>query len=151
MAMPIPAFDLSDIRFDLLGKEGIEKVRPVNRTLFKEERIINHYHHPDIILITASLYDVVIGFKLGYGRKQAYYSAKGGVLEPFRRRGIAKKMLHMMMTAAASRGYKRFRFDTFPNRHSGMLILALQEGFKVTNALWNDFYSDFQIELEKSL
>ncbi len=149
--MPIPAFDLDDIRFEMIGKESIDKIRPVNRTLFKEERIINHYHHPDIILIAASLHDVVIGFKLGYGRKEAYYSAKGGVLEPFRRKGIARKMLRLMMREAASRGYKRFRFDTFPNRHTGMLMLALQEGFKVTNALWNDYYSDFQIELEKSL
>lgn len=151
MAIPIPEYNLDDIRFELLGKDSIDKIRAVNRTLFKEERIINHYHHPDIILITASLNEVVIGFKLGYGRKNTYYSAKGGVLEPFRRKGIARRMLHLMMEEATKRNYKRFRFDTFPNRHSGMLILALQEGFKVTNALWNDYYSDFQLELEKVL
>jgi GNAT superfamily N-acetyltransferase len=151
MALPIPEYDLEDIHFELLGKESIDKIRPVNRTLFKEERIINHYHHPDVILITASLHEVIVGFKLGYGRKDAFYSAKGGVLEPFRRKGVATRMLHLMLAEASRRNYKRFRFDTFPNRHSGMLILALNEGFRVTNALWNDYYSDFQIELEKTL
>ncbi len=148
MAIPLPAFELADIRFDLLGRDDIDRIRAINRELFKEERIINHYHHPDIILITASFHEVIVGFKLGYGRKGAFYSAKSGVLEGFRRRGIARKMLYRMMSEVKKRGYKRLRFDTFPNKHGGMIILALNEGFKIIDARWNSYYNDFQIGLE---
>ncbi|MEL7415032.1 MAG: hypothetical protein AAGJ92_03965, partial [Pseudomonadota bacterium] len=38
--------------------------------------------------------DGPVGFKVGYGESEpTFYSAKGGVLEPYRRRGIAKRLL----------------------------------------------------------
>lgn len=132
--------------------EGIEYVRGINLELFNEERIINHYQHPDLLVYTATLNEMIIGFKVGYGKARGlYYSAKGGVLPIYRRKGIATQLMDCMMLEALKRGYHTFGFDTFPNQHKGMLILGLKEGFKITNGGWNKMHRDYHLHLELNL
>ena len=69
----------------------------------------------------------------------------------FRRKGIAKKLLKLMMYEVYQMDYKVFSYDTFPNKHRGMIILGLNEGFKISDAKWNEYYQDYQIHLEKDL
>jgi len=143
---------LYDIDFTRYGRTDVHRLKEINRIIFSEDRIINQYHHPDILVYLATYNEVPVGFKIGYGRRsKVYYSAKGGVLPAFRKKGIARKLLHLMMFDAYQLKYKLFSYDTFPNKHKGMLILGLNEGFKVTDAKWNELYQDYQIHLELDL
>ena len=66
-------------------------------------------------------------------------------------RGVARALLYRMMDEARALGYRRFAFDTFPNRHGGMTVLGLAEGFTVTAAGYNAAYKDYRIRFEKAL
>lgn len=145
----VPTDELIVNKYDVSGIEGI---RPINLELFNEERVINHYHHPDILVYEATINGMVVGFKVGYGKpKGIYYSAKGGVLPQYRRNGIATLLLDKMMLEAWKRGYHTFCYDTFPNQHKGMLILGLNKNFVITSAGWNKVHNDYHIRLEKDL
>jgi len=89
---------VSDIEIEFLKKEQLDLIKPVNRLIFNEERIINTTKHNDLIILRACIKDITVGFKVGYGKKDGlYYSAKGGVLPTYRRMGLARKMLDEML------------------------------------------------------
>ncbi len=124
----------------------------MNRRLFCEDRIINRFDRPDLIVLMAFVGERAAGFKIGYGLENGvYYSAKGGVLDPFRREGIAKRLLAEMMILARDRGYNRFSFDTFPDIHVGMTALALNEGFVLTSVDYSDRLGKYRFRFAKPL
>ncbi len=127
-------------------------IRRLNRTIFGEARVINQLDRRDLLLFLAWLDGEPVGFKVGYGLSESiYYSAKGGVLEACRGKGIARALLHAMEHEARVLGYQRFAYDTFPNMHPGMTVLGLREGFAVTAAGYNATYQDYRIRFEKEL
>ncbi len=135
-----------------LPKSRMEIIAQMNRVIFDEDRIINTFARDDLLVLLATVDGKPAGFKVGYRENRfVFYSAKGGVLPEYRRRGIARFMLHDMMQRVAARDYERFAFDTFPNRHPGMAVLALNEGFQVTRADFNPTYRDYRIRFECSL
>ncbi len=135
-----------------VGMEDFPTIRRLNRTIFGEARVINQLDRRDLMLFLAWLDGEAVGFKVGYGLSEAtYYSAKGGVLEACRGRGIARTLLGAMEREARTLGYERFAYDTFPNMHPGMTVLGLREGFKVTAAGYNATYQDYRIRFEKEL
>ena len=137
---------------DEVGMEEIETIRRLNRVIFEEERVINTFERSDLLMLLATLGDEPVGFKIGYRESRTtFYSAKGGVLAPYRRRGISRRLLDRMMHLVAERGYRVFAFDTFPNMHPGMTILGLNEGFRVTRADFNPTYRDYRLRFEKKL
>lgn len=142
----------TDIEIEFLKKDQIDLIKPVNRFIFNEERIINTTSHSDLIVLRACIKDITIGFKVGYGKRNGiFYSAKGGVLPNYRRMGLAKKMLDEMLDASRLLGYSDFQYDTFPNMNKGMLIMGLNNGFSVIEAKYNAQYKDFQITLSKKM
>lgn len=144
--------DIDELRIEKLRREEFDRLDAINFTLFNEKRVINRTDHTDLVLLSACIRDIIIGFKVGYGKKNGvFYSAKGGVLPDYRRKGVAKKLLDEMMSQATLLGYSKFVYDTFPNHHPGMLVLGLNRGFRVTEACWNPQYNDFQISLSASL
>ncbi|HEX9658958.1 MAG TPA: GNAT family N-acetyltransferase [Rhodothermales bacterium] len=135
-----------------VGFERMPELATMNRILFEEERIINRFDRPDLVILIAYAGKQPAGFKIGYGLDRGvYYSAKGGVLEPFRRRGIAALLLDQLMEEARSRGYSTFCFDTFPNKHTGMTVLALRHGFSVQEVRFSDAYGDLRIRFSTGL
>lgn len=130
----------------------LEVIHELNTRIFQEERVINTFERDDLLLLIASVGDQPVGFKVGYRENRfSFYSAKGGVLEEYRRCGIARALLNEMMNVVQERGYRRFAFDTFPNRHPGMVVMGLIEGFRVVKADYNPTYKDYRIRLEKKL
>jgi GNAT superfamily N-acetyltransferase len=143
--------DLS-LEIRLVGFDALEIVESLNERIFREQRIINQFDRADLVMMLALDGDDPVGFKVGYGESAAvFYSAKGGVLQEYRRRGIARAMLHAMMEQARTSGYSRFAFDTFPNLHAGMTVLGLAEGFRVIAADFNTVYRDYRLRLQKEL
>ncbi len=144
--------DDSLLTIEVLPRSRMEIIAEMNRRIFEEERIINSFAREDLLVLLARVDQQPAGFKIGYRENgSVFYSAKGGVLPQYRRQGIARRMLFDMMERVAAKGYQTFVFDTFPNRHPGMAVLALNEGFRVIRADYNPNYRDYRIRFEKKL
>lgn len=156
------------LRIERVGMDQFPTVQRLNVAVFDEVRVINQLDRPDLVMLLAyrgpsagsprqgsgqaGRAEEPVGFKVGYGESETtFYSAKGGVLEMHRGRGIAKALLVRMMDEARALGYERFAFDTFPNMHPGMTVLGLRAGFRVTAAGYNATYQDYRLRLEKGL
>lgn len=130
----------------------IDRILPMNKILFGEDRVINSYDRNDLLIFLLEVDGLRAGFKVGYGKDEGiFYSAKGGVMPAFRRRGFARLMTLEMMRMAHKLGYSTFEFDTFPNQAPEMLMMGLNDGFKVTDTGWNEVHKDFRIHLSVSI
>lgn len=132
--------------------EVLPVIRNLNAMIFDESRVINTFDRHDLMLLLAYHGEEPVGFKVGYRENRyTFYSAKGGVVPAYRRRGVARLLLYDMMERARARGYLRFAYDTFPNKHPGMTVLGLAEGFRVMKADYNPSYRDYRLRFEKKL
>jgi GNAT superfamily N-acetyltransferase len=139
-------------RIEEVALTELEIVHRLNLEIFEEQRIINTFDREDIVVLLAYVGDAPVAFKIGYRENRfTFYSAKGGVLDAYRRCGIARALLFEMMERARERGYRRFAFDTFPNRHAGMAIMGFMQGFRLVKADYNPMYKDYRLRLEKKL
>lgn len=144
--------DIPGLTIRVIGLEDIAAIREMNRTIFKEERIINTFEREDLLILEAVVDGDPVGFKIGYRESRyTFYSAKGGIMPGFRRRGIAIALLGEMMRIATERGYRHLAFDTFPNLHPGMTILALDQGFQLIKSDFNSAYREYRLRFEKRL
>jgi GNAT superfamily N-acetyltransferase len=150
--------DALDVTIREVGMERLSLIRDLNVQIFGEERIINSFDRADVLILLATTGGALgdggtpVGFKLGYRlHQEAFYSAKGGVLPRYRRRGVARRLLHAMIERVRADGYRRFVFDTFPNMHPGMTILGLREGFAVTKAGYSPQYDDYRLRMEREV
>jgi ribosomal protein S18 acetylase RimI-like enzyme len=130
----------------------LDIIRALNEAIFRETRIINTFQRLDLLLLVAYVEGEPAGFKVGYQEgRHTFYSAKGGVLPQYRRRGVARALLFDMIERVRRCGYATFAYDTFPNKNPGMTVMGLQEGFRVTRADFNTHYRDYRIRLEIGL
>ena len=140
------------LHIDIVGMEALDTIQRLNRTIFGEERVINSFEREGLLMLIASVSEEPVGFKIGYREsRHTFYSAKGGVLPGFRRRGISRRLLYAMLDEVRRQGYRRFAYDTFPNMHPGMTVLGLAEGFRVARADYNATYKDYRLRFEKKL
>ena len=142
----------AEVSVEAVNFSRLHVVRRLNRVIFGEDRIINRFDRTDLVILLAYVGREPVGFKVGYGEsEEVFYSAKGGVLETYRRRGIALRLLDEMERIARDRGYRRFAYDTFPNRHPGMLVLGLKHGYRLVGADYNEVYKDYRLRLERGV
>ena len=135
-----------------VGLDQLDLIRDLNVEIFDDEHIINTFERDDLLMLVGWVDDTAVGFKIGYQFDvSGFYSAKGGVTEEYRRQGIARALLYALMDAARSRGYERFIYDTFPNKHPGMTVLGLDEDFRVIKADYSLRYEDYRLRFEQSL
>ncbi len=147
-----PPLVVPGLAVERVGLDGIAAVEALNLAVFGDTRIIHRLDRDRLTMLVASLGGTPVGFKVGYAESQdVFYSAKGGVLEAARRRGIARLLLERMADEARAMGFARFAFDTFPNKHPGMTVLGLAAGFTVTAAGFNSAYRDYRLRFEKAL
>ncbi len=140
------------LRIEAVGMEALSVIRAMNEVIFGEERVINTFEREGLVMLVAWWEGAPAGFKIGYRvRPGTFYSAKGGVLPAFRRRGIARGLLRALMRRARAGGYRRFTYDTFPNKHPGMTVLGLAEGFHVVKAGYNAQHGDYRLRFQKRL
>ncbi|PIQ63409.1 MAG: GNAT family N-acetyltransferase [Bacteroidetes bacterium CG12_big_fil_rev_8_21_14_0_65_60_17] len=148
----IPARNASRLRIEAVGPERLDVIRTMNRSIFREERIINTFERDDLVMLLAWHDDTPVGFKVGYRENRfIFYSAKGGVIPSFRRQGVATALLSEMAECATGMGYRRFAFDTFPNLHPGMTIMALKSGFRLIKSDYNTVYREYRLRFEMAL
>lgn len=153
MQSPVaPAVATSPLRIERVGMEAIDVLRALNRVIFQEERLINTLERQDLVLLLAYVEGTPCAFKMGYRRSlRTFYSAKGGVLPAYRRRGIAELLNEVMIGHAKALGCTAYGFDTFPNRHPGMSMLAMRDGYRLVKADYIDFMSDYRLSFIKQI
>jgi len=136
-----------------VSMDRLDLIRRLNVAIFDDEHIINTFDRDDILMLVAWAEDETpVGFKLGYRLDaETFYSAKGGVRKHYRRNGIARALLHAMLAVAEARGYVRFVYDTFPNKHPGMTVMGLDEDFTVVRAGYSPRYQDYRLRFARSL
>lgn len=79
-----------------------------------------------------------VGFKIGYRYDETtFYSWVGGVLENYRKRGIAKTLASLQEKWAQENGFSKLRTKSM-NRFKPMLILNLKNGFDIVQVYTND-------------
>lgn len=74
----------------------------------------------------------------------------GGVLPPFRQKGVAAQLAKVQELWVRQQGFRKVVLKT-RNCHRGMLIFALKNGFQITNILPKKEIKDYRIILEKQL
>lgn len=135
-----------------IGMDRVGVIRRLNEAIFDDAHVINTFARDGLLMLVAHVDGRPAGFKVGYALDDTgFYSAKGGVHPRFRRRGLARRLLHVMMDVARERGFERFVYDTFPNKHPGMTVLGLDEGFRVVKAGYSPQYKDYRLRFERSL
>lgn len=140
------------LRIERVELDRYDEVRRLNKAVFGDERVIYRLDRDDLTLLLAHVDGEAVGYKVGYAESPTtFYSAKGGVVDGWRRRGVARALLARMEDEARALGYVRFAFDTFPNGHPGMTVMALALGFRVTAAGYNAAYRDYRIRFEREL
>ncbi len=148
----LPAREMPGLRIESVGKEQLGVIREMNRAIFREERIINTFERDDLLMLVAWHGTTPVGFKVGYRENRfIFYSAKGGVMPAFRRQGVATALLSEMAHHAREMGFRRFAFDTFPNLHPGMTIMALERGFRLVKSDYNTVYREYRLRFEMVL
>jgi GNAT superfamily N-acetyltransferase len=127
----------------------IDTIRRLNTEIFDDPSVIKTFERDDLLMLLAWVAETAVGFKVGYRLDDAtFYSAKGGVHSSHRRNGIARALLYAMLAIVKGRGYERFVYDTFPNKHPGMTVLGLNEGFDVVRAGYSPQYQDYRLRFE---
>ena len=142
------AAEMAEVPLNIVevGTERLDTIRRLNVEIFDDAHIIETFDRDDLLMLLARTAGTDVGFKLGYQlNEDAFYSAKGGVHPAHRRNGIARALLHAMLDVVARRGYERFVYDTFPNKHPGMTVLGLDEGFEVIRAGYSAKYEDYRL------
>ena len=147
-----PLADLSGLVIERVERERFDIARDLNDAVFGERRLIFRLDRRDLVVLIARAGAFAVGYKVGYAEsREVFYSAKGGVLPALRRRGIARALMHALEAEARSLGYRRFAYDTFPNKHPGMTVLGLAAGYTVIAAGYNAAYRDYRIRFERDL
>ena len=142
----------TDVQIREVTRSEIPVIKDLNWSIFQDERVIHTFDRPDLMLLLAELDGRPVGFKVGYSTNdETFYSAKGGVLSEYRHEGIARDLLYAMIERARAKGFSRFIYDTFPNKHPGMTIIGLKEGFQVIKAGYNTLFEDYRLRFEKDL
>lgn len=113
-----------------------------------EERLMDEPH----LILIATEDGIPVGFKVGYRRfgKDIFYSWVGGVLDQYRRNGIATMLADEQEIWAKSNGFVKVIFKT-RNRFTNMVNFGLNRGFKITDLIKKGEVNDHRIVMEKIL
>lgn len=147
-AEPVPTEDVP-LEISEVSMDRLDTIRRLNVAIFDDTHIIETFGRDDLLILLGCISDTAVGFKIGYRLDdRTFYSAKGGVHPSHRRKGIARALLHAMLDEVERRGYDRFIYDTFPNKHPGMTVLGLDEGFEVVRAGYSPQFQDYRLRFE---
>ncbi|MGG2065982.1 GNAT family N-acetyltransferase [Bacillus sp. S14(2024)] len=123
-----------------------EEIFQVSNTNLLRE--INEKKH--LLLILAFDHETVIGFKIGYERKEKhFYSWIGGVHPNYRKQGISSKLMRMQHKWCKENCYKTIQTKT-KNKWRNMLMLNIKHEFNIIGT-YTDEKGETKIILEKTL
>ncbi len=103
-------------------------------------------------ILTASLHNKPVGFKIGYDRFEdgSFYSWMGGVLLEYRKQGIAEMLADYQENWARENSYTSIRLKT-RKKYKAMIAFSLKRGFKILNKIAKIPVEESRIWMEKQL
>jgi ribosomal protein S18 acetylase RimI-like enzyme len=124
-----------------------EFFQPYSEKIY-EERLSENQH----LILVAEVEGKAVGFKVGYQRfgHDVFYSWMGGVLNEYRRKGIATKLANEQETWAKNQGFTKVIFKT-RNRLTKMIHFGLNRGFMIVDLIKKGKVEDYRLVLEKKL
>jgi predicted GNAT superfamily acetyltransferase len=130
-----------------LSREVTEFFQPYSEKTY-EERLSDVPH----LILIATVDDKPVGFKVGYCRygHDVFYSWMGGVMDQYRRKGIATQLADKQEAWAKTHGFVKVVFKT-RNRLSKMIHFGLNRGFMIVDLIKNGEVKDYRIVMEKNL
>ena len=130
-----------------LSRKVPEFFQPYSEKIY-EERLSVHQH----LILVAEVDGKPAGFKVGYQRfdHDVFYSWMGGVLNEYRRKGIATNLANEQETWAKNQGFTKVVFKT-RNRLTKMIHFGLNRGFMIVDLIKKDKVEDYRLVLEKKL
>ncbi len=122
---------------------------PLSREILKRELETR----PNLTILVGYFEGKPCAYKIGFeyhSDNEYFYSWNGGVMEGFRRKGIARSLLKRQHEIAKAKGFKFIRTQT-KNKYRGMLLLNIREGFDITGVYKKIREKHHGIILEKEL
>lgn len=111
----------------------IEELLPISDSRYFSERIADK----KFLLLVAEIDNALVGYKLGYWLDDScFYSWLGGVHPDYRKRGIAKALLHEQERRVGELGVKEIRVKSM-NQYRSMLLLLIAQGYAITGVETN--------------
>ena len=105
--------------------------------------------YPELYTLLAYKGEQLAGFKMGYCIEPGiFYSWLGGVKAPFRRQGIARRMMTVQHNFLKNENYAIIRTKT-KNIYRNMLVLNILSGFDIIDS-YTDKFGDPKIVMEKN-
>ena len=97
----------------------------------------------------------VIGFRYAHALpsengQRIIYDQNGGVMPTARRNGVSRALLREQHRIAKNRGYDKIRTGVAVALKP-MIILNLQEGFEITELIWDEKFRTKILNFEKKL
>ena len=123
----------------LPDEEVLSWVVEVSNNAFSRDGDIAEYQRPltgKRSILTCIAFDEgsPVGFKIGYEERPHYFESwRGGVVETARRRGIVQQLTRHQHAWCEQQGF-RFITTTCSNDNTGMLILNLRHGLRITGS-----------------
>jgi len=136
-------------------KSDYPSIEKIETTCFPKPRTAKDikkriFDNPDPYLIVAETGKQVVGYAAGYKEKEKIYFCYMGILPDHQRKGIGQLLLNKQIQIAKKKGYEQV-FLKSPNTSSGMLILAIKNGFKIIGYKDKEWGNSPAIWLEKEL
>ena len=130
-----------------LSREVPEFFQPYSENTY-EERLSQVQN----LILIATIDDKPVGFKIGYQRysDDVFYSWMGGVLDSYRRKGIATKLADQQEEWARTHGFFKVAFKT-RNSFSKMIHFGINRGFMIVDLIKKGEVKDYRIVMEKIL
>ena len=134
-------FDFKIIE-DIPNDEMMQALLHLYKTIFddaKPDFFIQRLHEKEHVLSLVAFHnEKPIAFKIGYKYDETtFYSWVGGVLQEYRKQGIARHLAKIQEGWAKKHGYSKLRTKSM-NHFKGMLILNLKNGFDIKQVYTND-------------
>ena len=91
----------------------------------------------NILILIAYDNEIPIGFKIGYRYNETtFYSWVGGVLENYRKKGVAKQLAKLQENWCKKKQFSKIRTKSM-NKFKSMLILNLKNDFNIVQVYTN--------------
>lgn len=130
-----------------LSQKVTEFYQPYSEKTYEERLSGTQY-----LILIAEVGGKPVGFKVGYQRysHDVFYSWMGGVLNEYRRKGIATKLANEQEAWAKNQGFTKVVFKT-RNKLTKMIHFGINRGFMIVDLIKKGKLEDYRIVMEKML
>ena len=147
---------MADAIIDIVGSEDLAVIVDLYNQIFRPHRDEEFFRRRylgrhNVLQMVARVEGRPVGFFLGFELKpRVFFTWFYGVLNDFRRQGIASQLMDAVHSWAKQNDYESVRFECH-NQHRPMLHLAIALGYDIVGIRWDPDRGDNLVIFEKVL